>query len=70
MVYKVVVGWVGGIRYGCEIALKGELSALNPAHFSVSQQDPKVHKAGGQRAPLWQRWESGQVNGQPSEENN
>ncbi|XP_069381299.1 uncharacterized protein [Paralichthys olivaceus] len=34
-------------------------------------QEPKVHRAGGQKAPLWQRWESGQINGeQPSQDNN
>lgn len=32
------------------------------------QQEPKVHRAGGQKAPLWQRWESGLINGQPSKE--
>ncbi|XP_078140528.1 uncharacterized protein LOC144539441 [Centroberyx gerrardi] len=34
-----------------------------------TQQEPKGHKA-GQRAPLWQRWESGLINGKPSKENN
>ncbi|XP_069005444.1 uncharacterized protein [Embiotoca jacksoni] len=34
-----------------------------------TQQDPKVQRAGSQRAPLWQRWESGLINGQPSQEN-
>nr|XP_046272503.1 uncharacterized protein LOC124073965 [Scatophagus argus] len=33
-------------------------------------QEPKVHRAGGQKAPLFQRWESGLVNGQPSKEEN
>ncbi|GAA6215449.1 uncharacterized protein LOC108898620 [Lates japonicus] len=33
-----------------------------------TQQEPKVHRAGGQKAPLWQRWESGLINGQPSKE--
>ncbi|XP_049418455.1 uncharacterized protein LOC125880185 [Epinephelus fuscoguttatus] len=31
-----------------------------------TQQEPKVHRAGGQKAPLWQRWESGLINGKPS----
>ncbi|XP_071330671.1 uncharacterized protein [Trachinotus anak] len=35
-----------------------------------TQQEPKVHRAGGQKAPLWQRWESGLINGQPSQEKN
>ncbi|XP_022603643.1 uncharacterized protein LOC111223685 [Seriola dumerili] len=35
-----------------------------------TQQEPKVHRAGGQKAPLWQRWESGMINGQPSQEKN
>ncbi|XP_055752728.1 titin homolog [Salvelinus fontinalis] len=26
-------------------------------------QEPKVYKAGGQKTPLWQRWEAGMVNG-------
>uniref|UniRef100_A0A3B5AT91 A-kinase anchor protein 2 C-terminal domain-containing protein n=1 Tax=Stegastes partitus TaxID=144197 RepID=A0A3B5AT91_9TELE len=34
----------------------------------ISQQEPKVHKAGGHKAPLWQRWESGMINGQPAKE--
>ncbi|KAM9745209.1 uncharacterized protein ACNS7B_009631 isoform 1-T1 [Menidia menidia] len=33
-----------------------------------SQQDAKVHKAGGQKTPLWQRWESGMINGQAPNE--
>ncbi|XP_035036891.2 uncharacterized protein LOC118123542 isoform X2 [Hippoglossus stenolepis] len=37
---------------------------------SEQSQEPKVQRAGGQKAPLWQRWESGQINGeQPSQEN-
>uniref|UniRef100_A0A8D2ZJP6 A-kinase anchor protein 2 C-terminal domain-containing protein n=1 Tax=Scophthalmus maximus TaxID=52904 RepID=A0A8D2ZJP6_SCOMX len=35
-----------------------------------TKREPKVHRAGGQKAPLWQRWESGQINGQPSKEKN
>ncbi|XP_031726659.1 uncharacterized protein LOC116396297 [Anarrhichthys ocellatus] len=35
-----------------------------------TQQEPKVHQAGGQRAPLWQRWESGLINGKTSKEKN
>ncbi|CAB1433885.1 unnamed protein product [Pleuronectes platessa] len=34
-----------------------------PAESEQSQQEPKVHRAGGQKAPLWQRWESGQITG-------
>ncbi|KAG7506211.1 hypothetical protein JOB18_049167 [Solea senegalensis] len=34
------------------------------------QQESKVHRAGGQKSPLWQRWESGQINGQSSKKNN
>ncbi|XP_040919022.1 uncharacterized protein LOC121198772 [Toxotes jaculatrix] len=35
------------------------------------QPESKVQRAGGQKAPLWQRWESGLINGQPpSKENN
>ncbi|XP_041812598.1 uncharacterized protein misp3 isoform X2 [Chelmon rostratus] len=37
---------------------------------SEQTQEPKVHRAGGQKPPLWQRWESGLVNGQPSKEKN
>ncbi|KAK9535624.1 hypothetical protein VZT92_007995 [Zoarces viviparus] len=37
---------------------------------SEQTQEPKVHRAGGQRAPLWQRWESGLINGKTSKENN
>ncbi|XP_044038507.1 uncharacterized protein LOC122869490 isoform X2 [Siniperca chuatsi] len=37
---------------------------------SEQTQEPKVHKAGGQKAPLWQRWESGLINGQPPKEKN
>ncbi|XP_073351034.1 uncharacterized protein [Pagrus major] len=33
-------------------------------------QESKVHRAGRQKAPLWQRWEAGLVNGQPSKEKN
>ncbi|MEQ2310417.1 hypothetical protein AMECASPLE_008650 [Ameca splendens] len=32
------------------------------------QQEAKVHRAGGQKAPLWQLWESGLVNGMGSDE--
>ncbi|XP_038152653.1 uncharacterized protein LOC119790948 [Cyprinodon tularosa] len=32
------------------------------------QQEVKVHRAGGQKAPLWQLWESGLINGQASDE--
>ncbi|KAL3987579.1 hypothetical protein ACER0C_014694 [Sarotherodon galilaeus] len=32
------------------------------------EQEPKVHRAGGQKASLWQRWESGLINGKPSKE--
>ncbi|KAI3360194.1 hypothetical protein L3Q82_014501 [Scortum barcoo] len=35
-----------------------------------TQQESKIHKTGGQKAPLWQRWESGLINGQPSKEKN
>ncbi|XP_051797227.1 uncharacterized protein LOC110952763 isoform X2 [Acanthochromis polyacanthus] len=35
---------------------------------SEQTQEPKVHRAGGQKAPLWQRWESGMINGQPAKE--
>ncbi|XP_072225433.1 uncharacterized protein [Leuresthes tenuis] len=35
---------------------------------SEQSQEPKVHRAGGQKAPLWQRWESGLINGQASNE--
>ncbi|KAM7386279.1 hypothetical protein PAMA_009086 [Pampus argenteus] len=35
-----------------------------------TQQEPNVHRAGGQKAPLWQRWESGLINGKPSKEKN
>ncbi|XP_047427002.1 uncharacterized protein LOC124997383 isoform X2 [Mugil cephalus] len=35
---------------------------------SEQTQEAKVHRAGGQKAALWQRWESGQINGQPSKE--
>ncbi|XP_030591360.1 uncharacterized protein LOC115784319 isoform X2 [Archocentrus centrarchus] len=31
-------------------------------------EEPKVHRAGGQKASLWQRWESGLINGKPSKE--
>ncbi|XP_037113302.1 uncharacterized protein LOC119126258 [Syngnathus acus] len=31
-------------------------------------QVPSVHRAGNQRSNLWQRWEFGQINGQPSPE--
>ncbi|MED6270498.1 hypothetical protein CHARACLAT_011017 [Characodon lateralis] len=31
-------------------------------------QEAKVHRAGGQKAPLWQLWESGLVNGMGSDE--
>ncbi|XP_062263235.1 uncharacterized protein LOC133970435 isoform X2 [Platichthys flesus] len=33
---------------------------------SEQSQEPKVHRAGGHKAPLWQRWESGQINGDQS----
>uniref|UniRef100_A0A3Q4GS67 Uncharacterized protein n=1 Tax=Neolamprologus brichardi TaxID=32507 RepID=A0A3Q4GS67_NEOBR len=33
-----------------------------------SQTLPTVHRAGGQKASLWQRWESGLINGKPSKE--
>ncbi|KAM7372455.1 hypothetical protein PAMP_009619 [Pampus punctatissimus] len=35
-----------------------------------TQREPNVHRAGGQKAPLWQRWESGLINGKPSKEKN
>ncbi|CAK6960283.1 uncharacterized protein LOC122966830 [Scomber scombrus] len=35
-----------------------------------TQQEAKVHRAGGQKTPLWQRWESGLINSKPSKENN
>lgn len=35
-----------------------------------TQQEPRLQRAGGQKAALWQRWESGQINGQTSKENN
>ncbi|XP_017291136.1 uncharacterized protein LOC108247487 [Kryptolebias marmoratus] len=34
-----------------------------------TQQEVKVHRAGGQRAPLWQRWESGLINEPAQNEN-
>ncbi|KAM3597228.1 uncharacterized protein V6R79_001575 [Siganus canaliculatus] len=37
---------------------------------SESQPESKVHRAAVQKTPLFQRWESGQVNGQRSEEKN
>ncbi|XP_029998206.1 uncharacterized protein LOC115424936 isoform X3 [Sphaeramia orbicularis] len=36
---------------------------------SEQTQEPKLQWAGGQKAALWQRWESGQINGQTSKEN-
>ncbi|XP_071330673.1 uncharacterized protein [Trachinotus anak] len=46
-------------------------SSHSPEHnISGITQEPKVHRAGGQKAPLWQRWESGLINGQPSQEKN
>ncbi|KAK2833912.1 hypothetical protein Q5P01_017801 [Channa striata] len=33
-----------------------------------TQQEPRVHRARGPKAPLWQRWESGLINGQPPQE--
>ncbi|XP_041832915.1 uncharacterized protein LOC121634383 isoform X2 [Melanotaenia boesemani] len=35
---------------------------------SEQTQDPKVHRTGGQKAQLWQRWECGLINGQASKE--
>ncbi|XP_034046966.1 uncharacterized protein LOC117528447 isoform X2 [Thalassophryne amazonica] len=35
---------------------------------SEQTQEPKVHRAAGQRSPLWQRWETGLINGQASKE--
>ncbi|KAM4530549.1 uncharacterized protein PAE49_023006 isoform 2-T2 [Odontesthes bonariensis] len=35
---------------------------------SEQPQEPKVHRAGGPKAPLWQRWESGLINGQAPNE--
>ncbi|CAJ1075408.1 uncharacterized protein LOC122869490 isoform X1 [Xyrichtys novacula] len=35
-----------------------------------TQQEAKVRRTAGQKASLWQRWESGQINGQPSQEKN
>lgn len=36
-----------------------------------AQQEAKVQRGAGQRAPLWQRWESGLINGQtPPKDNN
>ncbi|XP_037331125.2 uncharacterized protein LOC119219817 isoform X1 [Pungitius pungitius] len=35
-----------------------------------TQQEAKVHRAGGQRASLWQRWESGLINGKTPKEKN
>ncbi|XP_051243257.1 uncharacterized protein LOC127355953 isoform X2 [Dicentrarchus labrax] len=51
---------------------RGKLERVWPPPSKKDQQtqEPKVHRAGGQKAPLWQRWESGLVNGQPSKENN
>ncbi|XP_013889152.1 uncharacterized protein LOC106536418 [Austrofundulus limnaeus] len=34
-----------------------------------TQQEVKVHRAGGQRAPLWQRWEAGLINKAAQDEN-
>ncbi|KAM8824749.1 uncharacterized protein ACB058_020929 [Synchiropus picturatus] len=34
-----------------------------------TEQEPKVHRAAGQKASLWQRWESGQINA-PAHGNN
>ncbi|KAE8283661.1 hypothetical protein D5F01_LYC19064 [Larimichthys crocea] len=55
---------------------RGKLERVWPPPSNVDQtkpeqtQEPKVHRTGSQKAPLWQRWESGLVNGQPSKENN
>ncbi|KAM8724767.1 uncharacterized protein AB9X84_004341 isoform 1-T1 [Acanthopagrus schlegelii] len=45
-------------------------SKSDQAKSDQAQQESKVHRAGRQKAPLWQRWEAGLVNGQPSKEKN
>ncbi|XP_035805508.2 uncharacterized protein LOC118470502 [Amphiprion ocellaris] len=44
------------------------LPKKDPMKSEQTQQEAKVHRAGGQKAPLWQRWESGMINGQPAKE--
>ncbi|XP_031151040.2 uncharacterized protein LOC116046784 [Sander lucioperca] len=34
-----------------------------------TQQESKVQRAGGQKSPLWQRWEAGLINGEGQEKN-
>ncbi|XP_068193369.1 uncharacterized protein [Antennarius striatus] len=41
-----------------------------PTKTSEKTQEPKVQRAGGQKTSLWQRWESGLVNGQTSTKKN
>ncbi|XP_029913547.1 uncharacterized protein LOC115363460 isoform X2 [Myripristis murdjan] len=53
---------------------KGKLDRIWPPPSKTDQmksgqtQEPKVQRPGGQKLPLWQRWESGLINGQPSKE--
>ncbi|XP_061605203.1 uncharacterized protein LOC133465985 isoform X1 [Phyllopteryx taeniolatus] len=53
---------------------RGKLERLWPPPCKKEQlksektQGPSVHRAGSQRSHLWQRWEFGRINGQPSAE--
>ncbi|XP_076608135.1 uncharacterized protein LOC143333755 isoform X2 [Chaetodon auriga] len=55
---------------------RGKLERVWPPPSKTDQakseqtQEAKVQRAGGQKPPLWQRWESGLVNGKPSKEKN
>ncbi|KAF3700604.1 hypothetical protein EXN66_Car016291 [Channa argus] len=46
------------------------LSRKEQTKSEQTQQEPRVHRAGGEKAPLWQLWESGRINGQPPQEEN
>ncbi|XP_007576585.1 uncharacterized protein LOC103155008 [Poecilia formosa] len=43
-------------------------SKTDPKKSGEVQQEAKVHRVGGQKAPLWHLWESGLINSQLSEE--
>ncbi|XP_032442506.1 uncharacterized protein LOC116735026 [Xiphophorus hellerii] len=63
------------LKSDVKLQSRGKLERLWPPPSKTDQkksgdlqQEAKVHRAGGQKAPLWHLWESGLINGQLSEE--
>ncbi|XP_043955270.1 uncharacterized protein LOC122821426 [Gambusia affinis] len=63
------------LKSDVKLQSRGKLERLWPPPSKTDQkksgevqQEAKVHRAGGQKAPLWHLWESGLINGQLSED--